>query len=106
MLKCIFNRSKNAELSSIKSTQVKHQVDFLSLDFGKKNPPDYYRESFVTLPLNTYTGEIDLPDWLSLAKTTLTPKIENTRIAKNYRPIACLNIMYKIYTSCLNIFLE
>ena len=55
---------------------------------------------------NTYEGEIDLPDWLSLAKTTLTPKNENTRIAKNYRPIACLNIMYKLYTSCLNIFLQ
>ena len=67
---------------------------------------DYYRESFVTLLQNTYEGEIDLPDWLSLAKTTLTPKNENTRIAKNYRPIACLNIMYKLYTSCLNIFLQ
>ena len=55
---------------------------------------------------NTYKGEIDLPDWLSLAKTTLTSKNENTRIAKNYRPIACLNIMYKLYTSCLNIFLQ
>ena len=49
---------------------------------------------------------IDLPDLLSLAKTMLTPKNENTHIAKNYRPIACLSIMYKIYTSCLNIFLQ
>ena len=66
---------------------------------------DYYRENFVTLLQNTYDGEIDLPGWLSLAETKLTPKNENTCIAKNYRPIACLNIMYKIYTSCLNIFL-
>ena len=67
---------------------------------------DYYRESFVTLLQNTYEGEIDLPDWLSLAKTTLTSKNQNTPIAKNYRPIACLNIIYKLYTSCLNIFLQ
>ena len=67
---------------------------------------DYYRENFVTLLQNTYDGEIDLPDWLSLAKTTLTPKNENTHAAKNYRLIACLNIMWKIYTSCLNIFLQ
>ena len=55
---------------------------------------------------NTYEEEINLADWLSLAKTTLTPKNENTRIAKNYQQIACLNIMYKLYTSCLNIFLQ
>ena len=67
---------------------------------------DYYRENFVTLLQNTYDVEIDLPDWLSLAKTTLTPNNENNHTAKNYRPIACLNIMYKIYTSCLNIFLQ
>ena len=50
-----------------------------------------------TLIQNNYDREIDLPDWLSLAKTTLTPKNENTDIAKNYRPI---------FTSCLNIFLQ
>ena len=43
---------------------------------------DYYRENFATLPQNTYDGEINLPDWLSLAKTTLTLKNENTHIAK------------------------
>ena len=67
---------------------------------------DYYRESFVNFLQNTYVEETDLPDWLSLAKTTLTPKNENIHTAKNYRPIACLNIMYKIYTSRLNIFLQ
>ena len=55
---------------------------------------------------NIFEGEIDIPDWLSPAKATLTPKNEDTRIVKNYRPIACLNIMYKLYTSCFNIFLQ
>ena len=67
---------------------------------------DYYTENFVTLLQNSYNGEIDLPDWLSLAKATLTPNNENTHTAKNYRPIAYINIMYKIYTICLNIFLQ
>ena len=55
---------------------------------------------------DTYDGEIDLPDWLSLAKTTLTTKNGNTHVAKNYRPIVYLNIMYKIYTNCLINFLQ
>ena len=43
-----------------------------------------------------------LPTWLSAAHTVLLPKITDTHIAKNYRPIACLNVMYKIYSSCIN----
>ena len=27
-------------------------------------------------------------------------------MAKNYRPIACQNIMYKIYTGCINFHLQ
>ena len=46
-----------------------------------------------------------LPTWLSTTKTTLLPKNTDTDIAKTYRPIALLNIMYKIYTSCIYIFL-
>ena len=42
---------------------------------------------------------------LTEAKTTLIAKNGHTKNAKNYRPIACLNLTYKIYTSCLNIFL-
>ena len=46
-----------------------------------------------------------IPKWLAQAKTVLLPKNAETQVAKNYRPIACLNIMYKLYTSCLNMFL-
>ena len=46
-----------------------------------------------------------IPDWLAQAKTVLLPKNERTQEAKSYRPTACLNIMYKLYTSCLNSFL-
>jgi len=67
---------------------------------------EYYRKNLMTLFQNTYDGEIDFPNWLSLAKTTLIPKNEKTHIPKNYRPIACLNLMYKIYTGCLNSFLQ
>ena len=46
-----------------------------------------------------------LPTWLLTSKTTLLPKNTDLYIEKNYRPLALLNIMYKIYTSCINIFL-
>ena len=46
-----------------------------------------------------------LPTWLSTAKTTLLPKNTDTHITKNYRSIALLNIMYKIYNSSINMFL-
>ena len=53
----------------------------------------------------TLQGDTKLPKWLSLALTSLLPKNNETHIPKNYRPIACLNIMYKLFTSCLNLFL-
>ena len=49
---------------------------------------------------------LDLPNWLTLARTTLLPKSQDTKNAKNYRSIPCLNIAYKLYTSCLNIFVQ
>ena len=54
----------------------------------------------------TYNLLLNLPNCLTLARTTLLPKSQDTKNAKNYRPIACLNIVYKLYNSCLNVFLQ
>ena len=63
-----------------------------------------------TFLVNTFVDTFDnnkpLPNWLVKGKTILLPKHQETGIAKNYRPIACLNITYKLYTSLLNQFLE
>ena len=65
----------------------------------------FYREKLTEIYQHTYRGNLVLPSWLTLARTSLLPKNTETELAKNYRPIACLNFMYKIYTSCLNSFL-
>ena len=49
---------------------------------------------------------LNLANWLTLARTILLRKSQDTKNAKNYRSIACLSIVYKLYTSCLNIFLQ
>ena len=51
-------------------------------------------------------GKLELPNWLIQCRTILLPKSTETEKAKNYRPIACLNITYKLYTGILNDFLE
>ena len=58
----------------------------------------------VSLFQKILSGEYDFPVENVLAKTVLIPKPENIKIAKNNRPIACLNLMYKLNTSCLNLF--
>ena len=43
---------------------------------------------------------------MAKAKTILFPKNDQTNWAKNYRPIALQNIMLKLYTGCINQFLQ
>ena len=54
--------------------------------------------------LHSYANT-SIPTWFSTAHTTLLPKNKVTDIGKNYRLIACLNVMYKLYTSCLTSFI-
>lgn len=42
------------------------------------------------------------PAWLAKGKTYLIPKSDETDKAKNYRPITCLNNMYKILTKIIS----
>lgn len=44
----------------------------------------------------------DFPPWLAKGITYLIAKNRNTDNPKNYRPITCLNIMYKIYTAIMS----
>ena len=53
-----------------------------------------------------YEDEMLLPDWLATSKTILLPKNDLSHEAKNYGPIACQNITYKIYIGKINNFLE
>ena len=54
---------------------------------------------------DVWDRKTQLPAWLIQLKILLA-KNNNTKNAKNYRPIACLNISYKLFTGILNQFLE
>ena len=55
---------------------------------------------------DVWDRKTQLPAWLIQLKTILLAKNNDTKNAKNYRPIACLNITYKLFTGILNQFLE
>lgn len=43
-----------------------------------------------------------LPDWVSEGRTRMLPKKDNPTSAQDFRPITCLNTMYKLITSIIN----
>ena len=67
---------------------------------------DFYKPALTYLFEKTFNSERELPTWLTTASTALLPKNNDTHETKNYRPIALLNIMYKLYLSCINSFLS
>ena len=42
-----------------------------------------------------------IPSWFTKGRTILLPKSHDTTLPKNFRPITCLNVVYKLWTSCL-----
>ena len=42
-----------------------------------------------------------IPEWFPKGRTMLIPKSSDTSVPKNFRPITCLNILYKLWTACL-----
>ena len=51
---------------------------------------------------NKLIEEDKTPEWLRAGVTFLITKNENTENPKNYRPVTCLHIMYKLITSVIN----
>ena len=96
---------------SIRTDTLKKAIQKLQL---KKSPgPDlttclWYKKlsSFIPFTTNLFERSLNnietIPDWLAQSKIVLLPKNEQTQEAKSYRPTTCLNIMYKLYTSCFN----
>ena len=66
----------------------------------------FYRNNLAELYNDTFTGLTKIPTWMAKAKTILLPKNDQTDWAKNYRPIALQNIKLKLYTGCINQFLQ
>ena len=63
----------------------------------------FYRHALIHLFDQTFNGHQQLRAWLTKARI---PKSEDTNIAKNYRPIACQNLMFRLYTGCINTFFQ
>ena len=64
------------------------------------------REPTFNLLKKISYGEENIPGWLIKARTTLVAKNRETHNPKNYRPIACENIMLKTYTGTLAKLIE
>ena len=62
---------------------------------------EHFKKNFI----KSFNLEKGLPQWLVLCKTLLLPKNENTHGAKNYRPMALQNSMYKVFTAIITDFI-
>ena len=66
----------------------------------------FYKADLAYIFQDTLKGHKELLSWLTRACTQLLLKNENTHIAKNYHPIACQNLMFKLCNSCINTFVQ
>ena len=110
--KNVVNTEYNIDLQTLEKSIKKKQVSKAPgkgciIGFWFKNVSSY--RDIVAVKFNELLHSdpnTPLPMWFSIAHTSLLPKNKETHIAKNYRPIACLNILYKLSTSFLNSFMS
>ena len=111
------NYCKNAKQKEYRFTEDALHQALNKLQNNKSPGPDlivgywfknlhFYRATLLRLLNACFNAEQDIPDWLAVARTRLLPKNNETHRAENYRPIACQNIMYKLYTAILHSFLQ
>ena len=67
--------------------------------FWFKKIPSIHR--YLTAEYKKLLTGKEFPPWLAKGTTYLIAKNRETANPKNYRPITCLNIMYKIYTALM-----
>ncbi|KAI5731918.1 hypothetical protein M8J77_018419 [Diaphorina citri] len=79
----------------------KAQVVTTSTTSSARNSPACTKKSCDTLTTSLTTRKKYLPVFLTAGKTYLLPKKESTTDPSKYRPITCLQIFYKIMTSCI-----
>ena len=113
----------NTEADWIKDLNVEHQMEWTPLNEAEvanvlknlanwKAPgPDkiqsfWYKKmhpihKYLTTEYIKLLGGEEFPPWLAKGCTYLIPKNKETANPKNFRPITCLNIMYKIYTALM-----
>ena len=69
-------------------------------------PLSFNKQNFTKLMNEVFIENRQLAIQLLLTKTKLIPENNIANMAKNYRPIACQNIIYKTYTGCGNVHLQ
>lgn len=76
---------------------------------GPDGIPNYWLKKLTSIHkhlANCYNELMQNPEqtpfWLANGQTTLIPKNEHTDDPKNYRPITCLNTIYKNLTSIIS----
>ena len=64
------------------------------------------KKFLATIYEKSIKKEIQFPSWLITTRIILTAKNQFSFEAKNYKPITCQNILYKLYTGIIASFIE
>ena len=70
-------------------------------NFWLKNIPSSH--NYLAACMDCFlTDPAQLPEWMVRGRTVMLPKSDKTSVASNYRPITCLNTMWKTLTGILS----